>query len=235
MNRLPTMGAQIAAPRLDEREFRRVLNELGASDALNDADIHKLYLRTGEVYGRWLSEQEAKNVSPVAKALLSTGKNLMAASRILAGHETGFRTHVEVEATSHTARILALDLSIGSLEGANGLISTFQKEAARIGEACMVAYVDLTQKRTKKASQLGWYDDFTAILLDIADIAGVEPSLGKDRAKGFRTGWLFKAAQLLEPFLDPFMRSPTAEACGKRLERSRKQLSRPKRQIALSH
>jgi hypothetical protein len=85
----------------------------------------------------------------------------------------------------------------------------------------MVAYADLNQKALNEGrAPLRWYDEFTALLLDIAKKAGVEPSLCKDRIRGTRTGWLFKAAQALEPFLDPFMRSPSPEACGKRLERS---------------
>jgi hypothetical protein len=79
---------------------------------------------------------------------------------------------------------------------------------------------------------LNWYDEFTALLLKIADEAGIEPALGKDRATNARTGWLFEAGQALESFLWPEMRSPSAEACGKRLERSRKRLRDPKRQKA---
>jgi hypothetical protein len=95
----------------------------------------------------------------------------------------------------------------------------------------MVAYADLNRKAANEGrAPLLWYDDFTALLLDIADKAGVEPALGKDRVDRVRTGWLFKAAQALEPFLDPFMRSPSAEACGKRLERSKKRLARARRQ-----
>jgi hypothetical protein len=95
----------------------------------------------------------------------------------------------------------------------------------------MVAYADLNQKALNKGrAPLRWYDEFTALLLDIAKKAGVEPSLCKDRIRGTRTGWLFKAAQALEPFLDPFMRSPSPEACGKRLERSKRRLAKAHRQ-----
>ncbi len=43
-------------------------------------------------------------------------------------------------------------------------------------------------------------------------------------------GWLLNAAQALEAFLDPQMRSSSAEACGKRLERSKKRLKQKHRQ-----
>jgi hypothetical protein len=231
MKKLPTRGASIATPRRDERELKLALIELGVGGAFDDSAIHELYLRIAKIHGAWLSEQEAAGVSPVAKALRSIGRNLIDASEFLSGQETGLRTHIEIEATSQAARILALDPSVRSLTKARVLISAFQLEAARIGYACTVAYADLNLKAANEGrAPLLWYDEFTALLLDIADKAGVEPALGKDRMSGARTGWLFKAAQALECFLDPFMRSPSAEACGKRLERSKRRLAQPKRQ-----
>jgi hypothetical protein len=101
--------------------------------------------------------------------------------------------------------------------------------------AYMVAYADLNRKAPNEGrAPLLWYDEFTALLLDIAAKAGVEPTLSKDRNTSARTGWLFEAAQALEPFLLKFMRSPSAEACGKRLERSKKRLARVKRQNPLA-
>jgi hypothetical protein len=231
MKRLPIRGASIATPRRGEGELKLALGELGVGSAFDDPAIHEMYLRTGKIHGAWLSEQEAAEVSPVSNALRSIATNLIEASKLLSGRETGLRTHVEIEATFQAARIMTLDPSVGSLEKAQALIIAFREEAARIGHACMVAYADLNRKAANEGrAPLLWYDDFTALLLDIADKAGVEPALGKDRVDRVRTGWLFKAAQALEPFLDPFMRSPSAEACGKRLERSKKRLARARRQ-----
>ena len=231
MKKLPIRGASIATPRRDEGELKLALIELGVGGAFDDSAIHELYLRIAKIHGAWLSEQEAAEVSPVAKALRSTGRNLIDASELLSGRETGLRTHTEIEATLQAVRILALDPSVGSLGEAQALITAFQQEAARVGHACMVAYADLTRKAANDGrAPLLWYDVFTALLLDIADKASVEPALGKGRDSRARTGWLFRAAQALECFLDPFMRSPSAEACGKRLERSKRRLAQPKRQ-----
>lgn len=236
MKRLLITGASVATPRLDEGELKRVLHELGVGKAFDDAETHELYLRLGALHGAWLSEQEARQVKPVAKILRTTAKNLLDATKLLSGHETGLRTHVEIETTSVTARILALDPTVGSVSAANQLIRKFNQDAERIGHACMVAYADLTGKDNKNDhKRLRWYDDFTALLLGIARKAGVDPTLGKDRISRNRTGWLFTAAQALEPFLDPFMRSPTPEACGKRLERSRTTLKRQKPSRRGSH
>jgi hypothetical protein len=236
VKRLPITGASVATPALSEDELKRALGELGVSEFFDDTEIHALYMKLAAVYGAWFSEQECREVKPVAKALLTAAKGLLAAASSLSGHETGFRTHVEVEATSAAARALARDQTVGSVAAGHEILSTFKKEAERIGHACMAAYTDLTQKDDgEDHKRLRWYDDFPALLLEIARKAGVNPTVGKDRITAARTGWLFRAAQALEPFLDPVMRSPTPEACGKRLERSRTALKRQKTSRRGSH
>jgi hypothetical protein len=231
MKRLPATGASIAMPKLPEGELRRALGELGAAAVYSDHAVHELYLKIAAIYGAWLSEQEAMDVSPVANALRSTGKDLIRAAILLSGHENGIRTHVEVEATSHLARLMAVDPTVGSINKAHDRIDGFRAQAAAIGHTCLVAYADLSRKGSKDSrAPLLWYDEFTFLLLGIAKRIGVEPNLNKDRGNRKRGGWLFKAAQTLEPFLDPYMRSPSPEACGKRLERSRKRLLKAHRQ-----
>ncbi|MGD0420664.1 MAG: hypothetical protein ABSA68_13980 [Xanthobacteraceae bacterium] len=227
MRRLAIGGASLASPVRSEGELKSVLADLGVAQAFDQAGAHELYFRIGRIIGAWLAEQESMEVLPVAKALLSVARHLTDASKLLSGHETGLRSRVEIEVTSQTAKFLARDPAVGSLTKAQELISAFQREAARIGHVCMVAYADLAHEAGEGGRPvLGWYDGFTALLLEIADKAGVAPTLRKDRSNQARSGWLFEAAQALESFLYPWMRSPSAEACGKRLERSRKRLHR---------
>src|SRR6476659_2792394 len=104
--KLSTGGASIAAPRENEAKLRGVLIELGVGEAFDDSAVHELWFDIGRIYGAWLSEQEAAEVSPVANALRSTARNLLEATAVLSGLETGFRTHVEIEATRHAATML---------------------------------------------------------------------------------------------------------------------------------
>ena len=202
MKRLPKRGASLLMPSLSEDDLKVALRELGVANRFDDATIRDRYSRIAQICGSWFSEQEAVEISPVSKALRSTGKSLLQASQLLSGQETGLRTHVEIEATSQLAGILALDPSVGSLEEAKALIRRFQEEAAKMGHACMVAYADLNRRAANEGrAPMLWYDEFTALLLDIAAKAGVDPALGKDRITSARTGWLFEAAQALEPFL----------------------------------
>jgi hypothetical protein len=182
MKRLPIRGAPIASPFRSEAELNSVLRDLCVAHAFEEAAVHELYSKIGKVIGAWLLEQESMQVSPVAKALLSIGKNLTDAARLLSGHETGLRTPVEIEVTSQTAEFLALDPAVGSRAKARELIAAFQREAARIGHVCMVAYADLTHEAGKRGRPaLNWHGDFTDLLLEVAVKAGVEPTLRKDR------------------------------------------------------
>jgi hypothetical protein len=221
----------LATPTLGREELKRVLAGLGAAAVFDDAAVHDLYMKLAAIHGAWLAEQQAKQVLPVAGALRRAGTSLIEIAELLNGHETGFQTHVQVETTSQTARMLARDPAIGSFKRAHELIDTFKEDAAKISGACLGAYAELTGMASKDGRDvLGWYDEFTSLLLEIAKKAGVEPNLNKDRRTRKRGGWLFEAAQALEPFLDRYMCSPSPEACGKRLERSRKRLLNTDRQ-----
>ncbi len=74
--------------------------------------------------------------------------------------------------------------------------------------------------------QQDWHDDFTDLLYRIADKAGIEPRFWKDREDGDWHGWLLEAAQKLESFFPPAMRSPSAKASGMRLWRSKLRLEK---------
>ena len=233
MARLPTSGASVASPYRDEGHLHRVLCDLRIGHAFDVTAVQEIYLELGEIIGRWMSEQQRVEVSPVGKALLSMAKSLNEVSALLAGLETGIHSDLEIAVASRIAKYLALDPSVSSLTKAQELISSFRQEAARIAHVCMVARADLPDRPAERGRRaLDWYDDFTALLLEVADTADVKPTVRKDRISGARSGWLFEAAQALEPFLYPEMRSPSPEACGKRLERSLRRLRERARQKA---
>jgi hypothetical protein len=223
MKRLPVKHGSLVTPEGSKDDINRALKKLGVGEKFDNAAIEKIYFGLSKIIGRWFDEQSAKEASPVAKALSSIGKELIAAVELLGGHEDGLHTHVEIESTSYVKKILALDPTVGSIDNAEQVVRAFRDSGSKIGHACMVAYADLASEASKGGREkLDWYDDFTDFLLDIAEVAGVEPKNIKDRASRLRSGWLFEAAQAFEPFLYISMRSPSAEACGKRLERSKK-------------
>jgi len=231
MTRLPVLGSSVASPLRDEAELKRVLSDLRVDQVLSPTAVHELYLNLAAIIGQWMLEQERLEVSSVAGSLLSTARSLNEASLILGGFETGFHSALEIAVASRIAQYLALLPGVNSLAEAQELISSFRQEAARIAHVCMVARADLPDRPEQRGRRaLRWYDDFTALLLDLANKAGVQPSLRKGRDTGVRSGWLFEAAQAFEAFLYREMRSPSAEACGTRLDRSMRRLRQRARQ-----
>jgi hypothetical protein len=231
MARLSTSGASVVSPYRDEGELRRVLSDLRVEHAFDGAAIHAVYWKLGAIIGQWMSEQQRLEVSAVGKALLSAAGNLNEVSTLLGGLETGIHSDLEIAVASRAAEYLAMDPTVGSLDKARELVSTFQRDAARMAHVCMVARAGLPDQAGERGRPaLNWYDDFTALLLEVAKEADLKPTFRKDRGTGARSGWLFEAAQALESFLYPEMRSPSPEACGKRLERSLRRLRERERQ-----
>jgi hypothetical protein len=209
-----------------------VLVELCPAAQFSASDTNKIYGRLGQIIGRWSAEDDRLDIAPLIKTFEAMSKELNTTAKILSGHQTGLHEIQDIRIVSQLAEILALDPEVGSRGQADKLITSFRGDADKLAHACFVAARDWKLSVVDKSGrpQPDWYDDFTALLLEVADIAGVAPRLSKDRITGERGGWLLDAAQALESFLDPKMRSPSAEACGKRLERSKMRLQRKHRQ-----
>jgi hypothetical protein len=231
MARLPISGVTVSTPLRREADLQQVLVELCREGDFSESDAKKFYSRLGRIIGQWSAEHNRPEISPLAKTLIAMRRELDRMSRILSGHETGLHERHDIEVVSQLATILALDPEVGSRQQADKLIDSFRRDAAKLAHACLIAAHELKQQVGKSGRPpWDWYDDFTALLLEIAETAGIEPRLSKDRISGARVGWLLDAAQALETFLDPHMRSPSKEACGKRLERSMKTLKQRHRQ-----
>jgi hypothetical protein len=212
------------SPCREESELKRVLSDLCRGDIFDDAAVHQHYLMLASLIGAWLSERVRLETSPVKNALLTMAKNLSEASALLSGLETGVRSDIEIAVASRVQNLMALDPTIGSLDSARAMLSSFQRYADSISHTCLVAAADLPsrpEKRGRKAKD--WYDSVLTLLLSIAEKAGIKPTLYKDREaeREFPAGWLLDAARELETFLPAEMRSPSDVARYKRLERSK--------------
>ncbi len=231
MARIPVSGSVVATPLRNMADLRNVLSQLRPDGKFSESDVSKFYRQLARIIGQWSAEHDRLDIAPLAKTITAMGKELKKVAEILSGHETGFREIHEIAIVSQLAMILALDPEVGSRPQADKLISSFRGDAAKLAHACLVAAHDLKQTVGESGRpQAEWHDEFVALLLEVAEAAGVEPRLSKDRISGERGGWLLDAAQALEIFLDPQMRSPSAEACGKRLERSKMRLKQRHRQ-----
>jgi hypothetical protein len=221
MKRLPISGASLACSELTPDDLREALERLQVSRAYDQAAVDDLYFELGSITGAWLALEESKEYSPVAAELRRAGAALASLAELLSGRETGLKSTTQIFATRLTAETLALD---PTLKGdAHEYLSKVVEDAKRVGHACQIAAALLSEKSELKGREkLAWYDDFTKLLLRIAERGGVRPTFGNDDIRDTPCGWLFDAARELELFLFNRMRSPSVKACGKRLERSLK-------------
>jgi hypothetical protein len=229
MARLPPSGVAIATPYqglnprvLTAGDLRVVLVGLCPAGTFSEADIAETYLELQMILGRWHAEQGRPDTASLAAGLTKLGDNLDSAIVGLKSIDDGLHEIQDIEIVTKLATVLAEnEPACGSRQEAHALIASFRLNAIKISNACRKGAVDFKQHVGKSGRpKLDWYDDFKALLIKIARLGGVEPTLGKDRITSARTGWLVEAAQNLEIFLDPAMRSPDAESCGKRLERA---------------
>ena len=208
-----------------------MLADLCPQTVFAKSDVEVFYSKLKHILGLWSAEHDRLDIAPLVKTFTTMGKELKKVAEILSGHETGLREIHDIAIVSQLAMILALDPEVGSRQQSDKLIASFRGDAAKLAHACLVAARDLKQTAGKSGRpQAEWHDEFTALLLEVARTAGVEPRLSKDRISFAWVGWLLNAAQALEAFLDPQMRSSSAEACGKRLERSKTRLKQKHRQ-----
>jgi hypothetical protein len=225
MARIPTRGSTIATPCRPQSELAGCLSSLGVKDVFDEDSLAEVYLVLGEIVGWWMAEEGRLNSGSVANSLIMISRQLDEISTLLAAHETGLHNAHDIEVVSQLAEHLSLDPTIGSMTKAKSFITGFVQRAKSIAHSCLVAGVNLrSQAGSPGRSSLRWYDDFTALLLEIADRAGVRAASKKDRITGKRSGWLFDAATIFETFLRPEMRSPSPEARGQRLDRSLRRL-----------
>jgi hypothetical protein len=204
------------------------LKSLGLSEQLEQV-FHAL----ASIIGRHWQEQESLEAGPVARALLSLRKKLHEIERSLSGHRTGFRDRIHIDVTSQVQHALAKDSSLGDLASAARFVDDFVKDAEKMAKHCSYAYHELASQHGPLGRPgLGWYDDFTELLLQLARQAKVKPTITTDRNSGERGGWLLTVARELETFLPEPMRSPTTEALVKRLARAKRNLGQGQKRSA---
>jgi hypothetical protein len=230
MARLPPSGVAIATPFQDgpnprilsEIDLRDVLMGLCPEASFSEAEIAEIYMEIKRILGRWHAEQGRPDTASLAALLTEMGDHLDSVAAGLSAIENGLHHIQDIELVSKLVSTLSEETSGGSRQQAHELIASFRGDAFKISDACRKGAADFREFVGKSGRpKLYWYDDFKTLLFKIARLGGVEPGLGKDRITQERTGWLVEAAQKLEIFFDPDMRSPDAESCGKRLERAK--------------
>src|SRR5262249_31942232 len=95
-----------------------------------------------------------------------------------------------------------------------------------ISEACRVAarYLEIAKSEAGKKA-IDWFDDYTRILVWLAEKNDIPVKIIIDRSADTPTNRFFDIALNMERVLHPKMRAPSPGALGKRLSRSLSRLS----------
>lgn len=251
MTRLPRRGVTLASVPRGREVLEEILHNLKVEHAielnLTDTDKQQIRHRICLINGNFLQTTDPFKASSIAKPIIEsiqssldtiiTGLSRPEQESIQDdGLEAAFRIANALE--SHKANAHSSPLNDGRIVASSPLdderIVSLLSLSRVVKDACERALAELNSVRGRSGRPpLGWYDEFVQLLLEFAHIAAIDPVVKTDRISGERTGPFIELALAFEQLLLLYehpaghsmsMRSPSRDACAKRLERSRSRL-----------
>jgi hypothetical protein len=210
-----------------ETTFKKTVSDLGLAplSARNESRIRN---ELGLVIGRGLRKMElSKTHNPkgrlqkksIVGTLKSIAKTFNTAEPNLRGLETGFRDSHQIQVAMSIRTVLAQKL--GSLNGANQVLSEFCNQMNTVAQACLIAAKNVSSTKHRAGQKaIDWYDDFTRTLIFIAGLNKIRTTVETDRDSGKPKGHFSSLAASFERLLHPNMRSRSLWALAKRLSNS---------------
>jgi hypothetical protein len=211
---------------LDEREV--TLAEIVASLGLKPLSKKKereIRNRLGFALAMWDEPYTMLQTKDVAGSLKAHAKKLDQVASLGAITRMSFGREYEIVVGGQLVQILASNPAIGTVEAAHEYLRNFCDRASIIASSCRAAAASMQSRKGRGGrSPHGWYDEFTAVLLDICKHNKTQPTVGLHRISGEPTGTLPKIAVALERLLPTRMRSRKPATIVKRLQRSMQRL-----------
>jgi hypothetical protein len=226
MAKLPRSGVAYQCLNECECTLPEIMVSLGLKPLSKSAE-RKLRDRLGFALAQWEEPYTAVEVEDVVSSLNAHAKRLDKLAPLAAVAKGGFCGSEDIAVTGQLMKLLKEDTTIGNLEAAYSYFREFCDRAGTIASACRDAATKLGSTVGKDGHpRYDWYDEFTAVLVEICQQNGMEPKVGTDRQSGEPVGRLVEIAAAFERLLLPKMRSPTPQALVKRLQRSLKRLGK---------
>jgi hypothetical protein len=220
MARLPRSGVGYQCLYEWEGTLQEIMASLGLKPLSKGAE-RKIRNRLGFALSKWEEPYAATEVKDVVGSLKAHAKRLDQISSIGTITREGFARAHDLAVSGQVVQTLASDPNIGSAATAHTYLSDFCGRADTIASACRVAMSTLQSKKGKGGKiRYDWYDESTAVLVEICKQNKIEPTVGIDGITGEPVGGLAVLASAFERLLLPKMRSRTASAMVKRLQRS---------------
>jgi hypothetical protein len=225
MAKLPRTG--VAYRSIDEREstLAEVVASLGLKPLSEKAE-RKIRDRLGFGLAMWDEPYTTLQIKDVAGSLKAHAKRLDQIAPLGTITRSGFAREQDIEVGGQLIQILVSNPVIGSVEAAHEYLRHFCDRASILASSCRAAAASLQSRKGQGGkSRYGWYDEFTAVLLDICKQNKIEPTVGMNRISGEPAGILPKIASAFERLLPPKMRSRKPATMVKRLQRSLNRLA----------
>jgi hypothetical protein len=224
MAKLPRTGVSYQI--LDERDvtLAEIVASLGLKRLTKKAE-REIRHRLGFAVAMWDEPYTALQIRDVAGSLKAHAKGLDQIATLGTITRSGFAREHDIAVGGQLIQILASDPAIGSVEAAHEYLRSFCDSASIIAPACRTAAANLHSRKGRSGKlRYGWYDEFTAVLLDICEKNRIEPTFWTDRISGEAAGNLPRIASAFERLLPPKMRSGKPATLVKRLGRSMERL-----------
>lgn len=222
MARLPRSGVGYQCLYEWECTLPEIMASLGLKPLSKKAE-RKIRTQLGFALPKWEEPYTAIEVKDVVRSLKTRAKQLDQIASIGTITRQGFASAHDLAVSGQVVQVLASDPNIAKVEAAHVYLRDFCETAGNIASACRAAASTLQSiKGTGGKSRYDWYDEFTAVLVEICKQNKIEPTVGTDRITGEPVGGLPAVASAFERLLLPKMRSRTPPAMVKRLQRSLK-------------
>jgi hypothetical protein len=220
MAKLPRTG--VAYQILDEREISLadIIASLGLKP-LSKKSEREIRDRLGFALATWDEPYTAVQIKDVAVLLKAHAKRLDQIASLGSILQSGLVREHDIAVSGNLIQVLASNPSIRSMEAAHAYLRNFCVDVSTMASSCRAAAANLQARKGKGGkSRYGWYDVFTAVLLNICKQNRIEPTIRIDRISDEAVGTLAKIAAAFERLLPPVMRSPKPATMVKRLQRS---------------
>lgn len=220
MAKLPRSGVGYQCLNEYEGTLRQIMARLALKPLSKRAE-RELRNRLGFALALWEEPYTAVEVKDVVRSLKAHAKRLDQIASIGTITREGFARAYDLAVSGQVVQVLASEPNIGNIEARHAYLSDFCERADTIASACRAAASTLQAKKGKGGkSRYAWYDEFTAVLVELCKQNKIEPTVGIDRITGEPVGGLSAVASAFECLLLPRMRSRTPSAMVKRLQRS---------------
>lgn len=219
MARIEHPGVGLQLP--DEREVRlaNVLAGLGLRP-LDEKELHELRTEIGFALGRWRESNSGVHSGDVARRMRKFASQLENMKCLLTAVDKGLHRQEDIQAAMLLASALRGLPTISGVEAAHEHIGRFREMAADVSIAMRVAAQSLDSIKVGNKPQYDWHDSFVLAIAKICQQNGIDVKKVSSRKFDEPSGRFFEVVAAFEQLLLPKMRTRTAAALAKRINRS---------------